>query len=150
MRVCYMCFVCICYDACKWCMDARCRWSVLVASYNIFVGENKFMTIVGDGIYEPSILFRMSLLGIPAFYFEDTPLGIFDFCSGIEKFQENWSFIALLGEFSSYIPCLGIKEMDHIMRCCLTEFSIWMPTCMGRIRLNDIWSSFRFCSNSLG
>ena len=60
---------------------------VLVDSYNIFVGENKSLTVAGDEEYEYSILFKMSPLGIPAFCFEDTPLGMFDFCLGIEEFR---------------------------------------------------------------
>ena len=43
-----------------------------------------------------------------------------------------------IGEFNSYIPWLGIKEMDNL------------PTRLGRIKLTDIWSDSRFCSNSLG
>ena len=36
--------------------------------------------------YESLILFRMSPLGTPAFCFEDTALGMFDFFLGIEEF----------------------------------------------------------------
>ena len=68
-------------------MNVRCRCSVLVASCNILVGESKSLTVAGDEECESSILFRMSPLGIPSFYFEDTPLRMFDFCLGIEEFE---------------------------------------------------------------
>ena len=56
-----------------------------VASYNIFARENKSLIVVGDKVYESSMLFRMSPLGIPGFLFEDTLLGMLDFCLGIEE-----------------------------------------------------------------
>ena len=53
------------------------------------------------------------LLGTPTFLFEDTSLGIFDFCLRIEAFKESRLVAVLLFEgFDSYVPCLGIKEMD--------------------------------------
>ena len=57
--------------------------------YNIFAEENKSLTVVGDKEYESSILFRASSLGIPAFCFEDIPLGMFDICLGIEEFKNK-------------------------------------------------------------
>ena len=40
--------------------------------------------------------------------------------------------------------------MDNPLRRCLIEFLIWIPTLLGRTKLNDVWPGFGFCRNSLG
>ena len=60
-------------------------------------GENKSLIVVGDKGYVSPILFGMFTLGIHAFCFEDTPLGIFEFCLGIEE-------IEVFRHINSYIP----------------------------------------------
>ena len=68
---------------------------------------------------------------------------------GIETFKEIRSFVVLFIEgFDSYVPWLGVKEMDNPLMCYLTMFRVWVSTLRGRTRLNAIWSGKRILSGN--
>ena len=87
---------------CKWCyvcnMLLECMGSFL---QQCLAGENKSLTTAGeyweaetrtaagDEESDSSIFAGNDFAGDSLFLFEDTPLGIFDFCSRIEAFKES-------------------------------------------------------------
>ena len=62
---------------------------------NVLAGENKSMSDAGGEVNTSSLLFRMFVLGIPAFCVRILGWGSFDFCLGIKATKESRSFVEI-------------------------------------------------------